>query len=271
MEKIVFHRIGLCTTFRCTLKCELCCAYAPYFSTPPHYSLQEITDLVARVFEIVDFIEIFSITGGESLLHENLPDIVDFVNQYRSRIGRLEVITNGTLVPNERLIQRMKASNARFLVDDYGPALSVKADEIEALLKKHGATYERRYNGNTEKGAHCGGWVDLVHFSDEPASQHEAENLFSRCLNANELRCNPVIDGKIYLCPPYEFCVRNGRIEEDPRFCIDLTDKTQSIESLREKAREFLKINVLPSCVYCNGWLPESKRYVPARQIKSPK
>lgn len=274
MEKIVFHRVVFNPTFRCTLKCELCCVYAPYFPPPgPYYPFQDLTEQIARFFEIVDFADIFTIAGGEPLLHKSLADIVDFVNQYRTRIGRLEIITNGTLLPSERLIQSVKAANARFLVDDYGPELSIKAEEIEALLKERNVMHERRPNGDTEKGAHCDGWLDILHFSDEPISQHEAEKLFSKCMLGAEpttkVRCNPVVDGRVYVCSPYEFCLRNGKIEDDPRYYIDLTDRTQSVESQKEKAIEFLNIKVLPSCSYCNGFLLDGKRYVPARQLKS--
>lgn len=268
MDEIVLHRIAFNVTFRCTLKCRLCCAYVPYYAKPvPHYSCSEVTKAIKRFFELVDFTDICTLTGGEPFLHDMLPNILDYARQYRARIGRLEVITNGTVLPSERLVQSLKAADARVLMDDYGPSLSVHASEIEEIFKESSVDCERRYNSDTEQGAYCNGWVDLLHFSDNPVSDRQAKSLFSRCVQANELRCNPVISGKIYACPAYAFCVRQGKVKDDPQYFIDLLDDSLPLDVQKRKMKEFCQIDVLPSCAYCHGWLPESKRYVPAEQI----
>lgn len=53
----------------CNLKCKRCAPYAPYVKSPKHYSLELLEKILNRSFEIIDYIERFSITGGEPLLH----------------------------------------------------------------------------------------------------------------------------------------------------------------------------------------------------------
>lgn len=269
MDSITFHRISFDITFRCTLRCKLCCAYAPYFSEPvPHYTYSEIIKSMEHFFKIVDYVDIFTIGGGEPFLHESLPEILNFLGAYRGRIGRLEVITNGTILPQKKLLVKLKEKKTRVLLDDYGPDLSYKVPEIVSLFDLYKITYEHRYNSNTEKGAYCTGWVNLLDFSEEPASYNNAKMLFDKCLQANELRCHPVINNKIYVCPTYEFLIQKGILVDSKELYIDLKDDTQSIEKQREKTRQFLKIDYLPSCAYCNGFCEDSKRYIPAEQLR---
>lgn len=269
MENIVFKRFSLNVTFRCTLKCKLCCAYAPYYPKPvPHYTYEELTKCISKIFELADSVEIFTVSGGESLLHRQLPEIFDYLKQFKHRIvKRLELITNGTLVPDDRLIESLKNADVRVLMDDYGSVLSTKADEIVSVLEGTGISYDRRYHRDDDKGAHHGGWFKVLELPDIPSSYEEGKKLFSKCIQANELRCNPVIDGKIYVCPPYEYFVKLGKIPLGQDYFIDLYDDKTPLPEQREKVRKFLKIDCLPSCRYCPGWLTTSKRYKPAEQL----
>lgn len=270
MNKIVFHRISFDVTFRCTLKCKLCCAYAPQHPQPyPHYSLSELTSWMTRYFEISDYTDIFTIGGGEPFLHENLADIFDFLIKYRQRIGRLEVITNGTILPSENLIKSLKKADARVLLDDYGAALSTKAPQIAEMLESSGVNFEYRNNNASDKGAHCNGWVDISSFSSEPRPQKEAQKLFDKCIQAHELRCNPVINGKIYVCPAYEYCLILNKIPDNPIYYVDLADNITPFEQQKAKVREYLALNYIPSCAFCNGFCKDSKRYIPAEQFTS--
>lgn len=160
----------------------------------------------------------------------------------------------------------MREAKTRVILDDYGSDLSRKADEIEELFRSHNVMYERRYYNKDR--AYCKGWVDILTFSETPAPYEEAKALFNRCVFANELRCHSVIDNKIYLCPPYEYCVQNGIVEDDPSLYIDLRDETHSIEEQRKKVAEFSKIDYLPACAYCRGCHEDSVRFVPAEQLK---
>ena len=268
MDNILFDRFAINVTFRCTLKCKLCCVYVPYYPKPvPHYSYEELAKCAKRIFELADYVRIFTVTGGEPLLHKQLPEVFDYLRQFRNNIGRLELITSGTLIPNDKLTISLKNSDARVLMDDYGPALSTKADEVVSVLEAIGVPCERRYQRDDDKGAYCEGWFNVLEFSEFPISYEEGKKLFSDCLQANVLRCNPTINGKIYVCPAYEYCVRLGKIPLDPDLYIDLYDDVTPLPEQKEKVRKFLEIDHQPSCRYCNGFLTTSRRFVPGEQL----
>jgi organic radical activating enzyme len=264
--KLNIHRLGLIVTLKCTLKCKICNVYAPYYSPVPHYAYDMLIDYIDRSFQIFESVDIFSISGGEPLLHEKLPEILDYLCQYRDRISnRLEVITNGTILPDNTLLKSMIKSGVSVLLDDYGTDLSKKAKNIAAKLGEHGIKYELRTQNREDM--HFGGWVDLSEFSVEPKSIEDTKWLFDNCMLANELRCHPIIDGKIFVCSPYRRLHSLGKIPDNPKEYFDLFDDSLTLEEKKSCFAEFLALDNLSACAYCRGFLHDSPRFTPAEQL----
>ncbi|MEW6064001.1 MAG: radical SAM protein [Bacillota bacterium] len=63
------ERTELTITHRCNLRCKLCGAYSPYYSPTPHWGYDDLAKSVIKYFEVVDYVEKFTLSGGEPLLH----------------------------------------------------------------------------------------------------------------------------------------------------------------------------------------------------------
>lgn len=115
MPKLAFY-----VTLRCNLRCKLCAVYAPYYDKPFHPTYEFLVKCVDRYFEIVDHIKLFSVSGGEPLLRNDLSRIIDKVYTYVDRIERFEIITNGTIVPSDNIIESLSAFGKKLnlLVDN---------------------------------------------------------------------------------------------------------------------------------------------------------
>lgn len=137
------ERTELTITHRCTLKCKLCGAYSPYYSNPkPHWSLSQLKLYTDKYFEIVDYVEKMTISGGEPLLHPDLGKLVEYLCTYGDRIGLLEFITNGTMIPKTDVIYAMqKFGKVKVIIDNYGPELSTEVPQIEKILDNYGIYY----------------------------------------------------------------------------------------------------------------------------------
>lgn len=80
-EIIKLSNTTLVVTFRCNLKCKL------YYSNPkPHWSLSQLKLYTDKYFEIVDYVEKMTISGGEPLLHPDLGKLVEYLCTYGDRI-----------------------------------------------------------------------------------------------------------------------------------------------------------------------------------------
>lgn len=267
MKKISMSNVSLVITLRCSLKCKLCTAFAPYYKQAPHFSYETLTKSIVRYFELVERVEKFTINGGEALLHENLPNIINFVQKYIDRIGMLEILTNGTLVPSERLLESLKRSpKINILINNYGTSISTKIPEIVSAFQKNNITYRLR-DQNAEKD-YCGGWVDISDLSNKNRSKDETAELFSHCVYPGAFKCFAIFGDKAYICGVYLRCKTTGVIPDQPMEYVDFSD--DSVSSPEEKINQiqnFFARKFFSSCEYCNGFCPESKRFTPAEQL----
>ena len=103
--RIRFRHCGTIFTQRCDLRCRACCASAPYFSKPFHFDYPTAEKIIDRYFEIVEHVDKFSIGGGEPLLMEHLPQMIDrLVIYHADQVSCVEVISNGTIPLSQPLV-----------------------------------------------------------------------------------------------------------------------------------------------------------------------
>jgi hypothetical protein len=267
METLKIKQVALIITHRCTLKCKLCGNYSPYYSPPPHFSLEYLSKVISNIFDIVDIVEKFNINGGEPLLHPQLPEIVDYLSLFADKIDILEITTNGTVTPGDRLLKSLSFSNkVEILVDNYGPKLSTNIPEIMDAFSSANIRHRvRKYYG---ADAHCGGWVDLSDLTKKHTTDEDAANIFSRCYLTSKLKCMPVIEGKAYICPTYKRCKDLALISDNPSEYIDILSDTITLSVKREQIRNFYNRKYFTACAYCSGFCEDSPRFAPAEQLE---
>ena len=106
------RRTTFVITQKCTLKCKLCLAFMPYYKNPVNTTLEEAERIVNNYFNIVDEVQIFSITGGEPLVNPELVNIIKKVLTYRDKItNTIDIVTNGTLMFRDDLLELLEKNN----------------------------------------------------------------------------------------------------------------------------------------------------------------
>jgi hypothetical protein len=217
---------------------------------------------VDKLFVLVDFVEKLTLTGGEPLLNKELSKLIDYLCQYRNKIGFVEIITNGTIIPNGTLIIAcQRFANIEFLVDDYGPDVSTKASETVRLILNHEIKVRRRnYYGDN---AHLGGWVDfgdLSHKHDDTA----AAELYRNCAySRSDNLCYGIYGGKVSQCSVSRRCAEQDITSHDnilDLFCDNQTADNKKLWFTQTRDK-------LDACNYCNGMCLYSQRYSAAEQI----
>jgi MoaA/NifB/PqqE/SkfB family radical SAM enzyme len=253
-------------TTKCSLRCKLCCTYTPYIKYPQHYSYENITNSLERFFLAFDRVGRFSMAGGEPLLHPQLPELVKFFSKYFDRMNMFEIITNGTIIPNEQLLNALRNSNkVDIMVDDYGPGLSIKVPQITHMLKSAGIRHRVRvYHG---KDAHLGGWLDVSDVSYKRRPEGDTEKIYQKCQYVSGANKNIIyhIDDKIYMC-----CVNHKFLDFIPEISgefVDLTNKSLTPSEIKTQVLNLRNRKYLSACKYCNGNMVDSKRYAPAEQL----
>ncbi len=269
-KSINLKRSAFAVTLACSLNCKLCAAYVPYISNVTHPSLEKWKEYMEKFFSIVDNVEMISISGGEPLLFKELPELMEVLLGYSKQYEKVEIITNGTVIPSKALLDVIKRYEDKFdyfLIDNYGKDLSKRVSEIEAVLKEYDIAFSTRdyYSENL----HCGGWVDFgITEEIKHQTKESCEELYSKCAYPQKLRfCFSVRpDGYISPCPPIYYRIIKGH-KIDPNDYIDLNDETLSIEQQRQKIINIYYSKCLETCAYCNGLCDDSPRFQPAEQL----
>jgi hypothetical protein len=252
-------------TSKCTLKCKLCATYAPIHPSPCNYPFEQITKSVGRFFDSIDQVRLFTISGGEPLLHPQLPELIDYYSQFIDRMEIFEIITNGTVIPGERLLEKLKFSDkVDIMIDDYGPELSVKVSQIVEAFKKNGIKHRvRKYYGDD---AYYGGWLDISDFSDKLRTEEENRELFARCQYTTTFKNHIfIINGTAHMC--YINKQLLDFMPDKPDEYVDLMDDSASMEEIRAQLTGLRNRNRLSVCSYCNGFCVDAERFTPAEQF----
>lgn len=268
MEQIEMYQTGIILTMSCNLKCRLCSNYAPYYSHPEYYSIESLKEMMQRYFKVVPYIRKLMVSGGEPLLHPALADLIEDLKRYREQIGTFGIITNGTIVPSEKLLMAVEefGCHFHFLIDNYGQNLSVKTEEIDTLLTARGIDHiVRNY---TEDHPHCGGFVDFGDLSARKAwTEEEVRQRFAVCAYPQKYHfAFDLVGGVMYPCGPCRRCKELG-IADDYSEYIDLFDDSLSLEEQRKKIAAIYKKKSLKACAFCNGMCEDSQRFSPAQQL----
>jgi organic radical activating enzyme len=259
------ERTEFTITHRCNLKCKLCGAYSPYYSPTPHWSYEELTKSIDKYFEVVDYVGKLTLSGGEPLLHPQLAELLDYLEGYIERIGIVEIITNGTVVPDERTLKSLSASQkVSFIVDNYGPELSKKVPQIADALNSFGIKHVvRKYYG---EDAYYNGWIDMSDFSKRNRTEAENERIYKQCIFSERFQRFLIADGRVYICAVCKRCESLGLVDS-PDESLDLFDDQLTIAQKREQIRSFFDRKSFASCEYCNGFYDNYERLVPAEQL----
>lgn len=219
-------------------------------------------------FDMVEHVRMISLSGGEPLLFSELPDLVEFLGEFENQYEKIEIFTNGTIVPTERLLTACKENpKISFFIDHYGPEVSTRVDEIEKVLQENNIPYKTRiYYG---ENAHCGGWHDYGITSGERASEEVARLRYAKCFSGvnGSMLCT-IFGTRLFLCPLSEIGRRIGAIPLEDTLYMDL-DSSLSIEEKIEQLRQMNQAQLNPACAYCRGIgvYENEPRYTPGKQL----
>lgn len=266
-KEIRVKNAAILVTLICNLNCKLCAVSAPYRKDNKFETVEELIGYVDKFFSVVDYADEFAISGGEPLVFKELPEFLSELLKYSDHYGKIEIHTNGVLLPSEKLLEQIKRYGDKFdrvLVDNYGADLSVNAERVAEILKENDIPYSLR--DYCSENAHCGGWVDFGDLSKELNSAEKSEMMYSSCNYPQKLGlCNIVYRGNVFECCPQFRRYIDGTIEANEY--LNLFDETMSVEQLREKFCKLQNAKSFATCAYCRGFFDESPRFKPAEQM----
>lgn len=253
-RKFILPALEVFITEKCTLRCRDCSHLIPYYTNREHYNLKEIIESLENVLKVAAYIEDLIILGGEPLLY---PDLINLLvwGDKTSKIGKMTIISNGTIMPSNKLIEIMKATGTRIRISNYGKH-SIKLDEIRRVCEEK----EISCFVNSEE------WIDMGKIENHNYTIAKLKEIFVDCPFASSLL---LLKGRVYRCAHIAHLHNLGKVSDEKKDYVDFTElKAEQIEMKKTELEEYLHCEYLQTCTYCNGIKNSIKGIEPAIQLR---
>lgn len=213
-------------------------------------TVPEFADTLSAVFEIVDHVGKLQVTGGEPLLHKDLPRMLAECFKFGDRFEKLWLFTNCSVAMSEELLDILRLYRQKVVVhcSDYGVRPGV-AREIASMLNENDIEYKYlKYYGDEQ---YFDGWVDQGDFIRHCRTGEELKHVFASCAHVKRGGSWYIRGGQMHWCGR---SIRGSEVGKIPLNDEDYLDIFHSsVDERREKLRTLLRTEYITACDYCNG------------------
>ncbi len=234
-----FFYINVCITQKCNLKCKYCSHLIPMFDKPIHYETRKILQSVKVFLEAVDYIHRLGILGGEPFLHPELSNIIMELLHLK-KIGFIEILTNGTYLPSDTVLENLSNERILIRISDYG----ISPKKIQKFVSKL-TEHKILYQVYKEHSWHDYGLTNIPYRRNEA----QLKDIFQACSSSG---CYQIKNGKLYHCA-YSGSIEELGLKGYPKIPAINLLSGETINNMRFKIRHLMKLNYISICDYCNG------------------
>ena len=253
--------ISFIPTTACNLMCKCCLNFSPYIKKHRVRPLEHLMQDMELLFSKVDTLLLLHISGGEPLLHPYLHELVVFILQgFREKLGRLEITTNGTVLPSDLLLAAFSDEQVHLVVDDYRDALPQYREKYDLLIEKLDEC------GVSYQVLKADSWLDLTacDISIEGFDEIRLRSHFNAC----DVPWQEYRDGKLWICNYASYADFAGKQAAEP-------DESYDIKSLDfDNHRELMEFRLGFSskgytefCKQCAGYFNNTHTVPVAEQL----
>lgn len=238
-DALVLNRVQFVVSERCSLRCKDCTHLMQYYQHPEDVELEQYKNAFDILLDAVQVIAELRILGGEPFMNKEMYKVIDWYHD-SDKIKSICIYTNGTIIPNERILQSLQKEKVKVHISDYG-VKNKKVLQLVDVLKAHQIQHFVRVYDD---------WQDAGNLNFRGYTQEYMQSIFSRCFERN---CITFLKGELHRCPRSAHAMNLGAMPIIKEDFVDLqhwegtrTELTEQIESLATK-------NYIEACNYCDG------------------
>jgi len=259
-DKLYLSNVGVQLSEKCTLKCEKCLALLPYVEKPRNYSLDEVDELLNKLFKVVDNISTLALCGGDAMLNPNSEAIIKRIsnNYVGTKIDTIELYTNAVIMPSENYLETLKQNEIYVRFTDYGVDKQ-KIGEMKKLMIDNNIRYDL---------VKFDTWCDMGYPQESNGiiGEDELARHFERC---DRRSCQLIADNRYYFCGQAYNAERAAYCTGSEHDYVDLNSTNLDRAAFLEFALGYSTNGYLEYCKKCNGSLNINKhKIVPGVQLK---
>lgn len=262
-DKVYFSSISFLPSTACNLNCRYCLNFNPFAKQFYVREWKELVQDIDLFFSCVDHIMLFHVSGGEPMLYKYTADLLEYIDKnYGDRIDTLRTVTNGTIVPKEKILQKLSMCDVELTVDDYRDQVPQFNTQFEELIRKLEEYHIKYYINKADS------WIDLAPERTDNTSWTEDKLIMHRD-NCNQ-SWQELRGGKIYSCNYAAYASVAGIAgEQDLEEIYDLSDfSSDKKKELVEFRLGYTTKGYTGFCRKCRGFTLENSEGVePAVQL----
>lgn len=232
-QRPVMPYLELVVTERCSLRCRNCANLMQYYACPQHIPPERLRSDLAALLPRISAIWTLQLLGGEPFLYPQLSQLLDDLTREK-KIKRIQVVTNGTLLPKEEVLQALAHPKISVHISNYGEN-SRKLDELPGMLRAHGIRYQVLTYSE---------WMDYGGLQARHLSHEELLRSFRECAAAE---CKTLLGGRLYTCPRSAHMARLDLLPPE-RDSVDLADN----QDFTRRLLAFYNVDMIAACDHCN-------------------
>ena len=193
-DEICIPSISFLPSTVCNLRCKHCLNFTTYIKNHRIRPIEQLKENIDLLFSKIDTIILFHISGGEPLVYPYLAELIEYVDYcYGKKIGRIEITTNGSVIPEINVVKKLYTANVHVIVDDYRNALSQEYSEKYSQLIDLFEKYMIDYSA-----LKASSWIDLAPFDTKHTNL--SEKWLCEHFNTCDVQRQEYREGKLYLC-----------------------------------------------------------------------
>jgi hypothetical protein len=242
-NKVHIFQTDVLVTERCTLACSHCNMFMPHFTSPNHRTLDILKSDIDLFFSKVDYVSVFHLVGGEPFLNPNIEDVIrHVVSNYTSKIDKLIITTNGTILPKQSTLDLLKSSDVILSISDY----TDKLENIKTKVLKVIETFKSQninYYVRTE--------IEWYDFGDLRIKKNLPTDELIKHFDSCTAPFRGLNDGKFYYCHLNTSAVRTNIFPLNDNDYVSLDGV--SPEDLIKFDLGYTDLGYITFCDNCNG------------------
>lgn len=253
---LVSHWTNYLVTLKCNLNCHCCLNYTEFLSAPADVTFEDFTKHFDILFSKFDFLYSLHLVGGEPLLTKDLVQKIGWLKEnYGNRIFEFFVVTNGTIIPSDEVINAIASLNGYLSIDDYGESVSnSKVQELTKKLCEKGLPY------NIIKAPY---WYDLA-IQNTDYSQESEEFMEKHKDNCHKF-LHEFADGRIYACCYQKYANRANLAKEEYTDYVEISNCSKM--EILEFRQGYTEKGYTSMCRNCRGMGDCALQVEPAIQV----
>ncbi len=243
LNKVHIFQSDVLVTERCNLNCSHCNMFIPHFEMPKHRELDTMIKDIDSYFNIVDYVSVFHLVGGEPFLHPQIQDVIQHIlSNYIHKIDKFIITTNGSIAPKPSTIELLKSSNVILSVSNYSDKLQKLKTKVEKVIDIYKTNGIKHYVRNEIE------WYD---FGDLRVKKNLPTDKLIKHFDSCTAPFRGLNDGKFYYCHLNTGAVLTKLFPLDKNDYVEI-DKI-SKEDLLKFDLGYTDLGYITFCDNCNG------------------